>query len=111
MGSKEELLEWKEKQRKDAAQRSAEKAKKMHQKTYGKALDVDMPGYMGHTMSSARSSRSVSSEPLSIAESDLDTVREFDELTRDPKHDSGFATRSELIEHRRSLDREQAQRR
>lgn len=104
--SKEELLAWQKQQRQDAAQRSAEKAQKMRIKTYGKASSADMPSYMEHTMSSARSSRSVS-----FAESDLDTVREFDELGRDPHHSSGFATRSALMEHRRSLDRDQAQRR
>jgi hypothetical protein len=108
--SKEEILQWKEQQRKDAAHRSAEKAKKMHIKTYGKASSADVPSYMGHTMSSARSSRSASTE-LSFAESDLDTVREFDELGRDPHHTSGFATRSALMEHRRQSDRDHAQRR
>jgi Ca2+-binding EF-hand superfamily protein len=107
--SKEEILEWKEQQRNLKAQRSAEKAKKMHRKTYG--TSASPPGYMGHTMSSARSHQSASSEPLSFAESDLDTVREFDELGRDPNHTSGFATRSSLFEHRRASDREKAQRR
>jgi hypothetical protein len=67
---------------------------------------------MMDTLSSARSSqRSESSQPLSFAESDLDTVREFDELGRDPNHSSGFATRSALFEHRRKSDQQNAQRR
>lgn len=107
--SQEELMQWQEQQRKNAAERSASKAKKMHIKSFGKASSADMPSYMGHTMSSARSSRSDSA--LSFAESDLDTVREFDELGRDPHYTSGFQTRSALFEHRRQSDREQAQRR
>lgn len=117
--SKEEIMEWKDEQRRMKATASAVKAKKMHIKTYGSSKGftggdtyTEVPNYMMDTLSSARSShRSASSEPLSFAESDLDTVREFDELGRDPNHSSGFATRSSLFEHRRKSDQQNAQRR
>lgn len=53
----------------------------------------------------------MSSEPLSFAESDLDTVREFDELGRDPNHSSGLPTRSSLFERRRLSAKQNAERR